>query len=112
MINPHHLPGSQSPFSTRHAALAPRSRRGRVVSFNSATWKAVVQLDGALSAVNMKVGAWVSAETMLVSATVAVLLFADSNILDGVVLGPYNEPALGVYSYRDSVSRTFLHMGA
>jgi len=89
MINPHTLPGSVGPFTVRRAVLTPRARRGRVVSFDAATWKASVQLDGAMAALNIRVGDWVNPDMLTAGAMVAVTLFNDSNPDDGLVLGTY-----------------------
>ena len=103
MLNPNSLPGSQAAFSSRRVNLTPRIRRGRVVSFNTVTWRAVVQLDGAMSAVNMKVGDWVNPGAMALSAAAAVMLFNDSNPDDGLIVGPYNQVGGWDYFQRESV---------
>jgi hypothetical protein len=97
MINPHSLPGSVGPFIVRKAVITPRMRRGRIISFDSLTWKADVQLDGALAALTIKVGDWVNPTSLVVGAAVAVTLFNDSNPDDGLVAGVYD--ALGGWDY-------------
>ncbi len=64
-------------------------RRGTLVSFDSATWTALVMLDGSLSEVAMAVGEWVPAALLAADDQVAVLLFEDTNNEDGVILGPF-----------------------
>lgn len=98
MINKTSLPGSQATFSARKASLVPRNRRGRIVSFDSSTWKAVVQLDGALAAVKVKVGDWVNPAALTAGALVAVVLFNDSNPNDGLVVGTYGTVGGRVFS--------------
>ena len=72
-------------------------RRGTLVSFDSATWTALVMLDGSLSEVSMAVGEWVPAALLAADDQVAVLLFEDTNNEDGVILGPYG--GLGPMAY-------------
>jgi hypothetical protein len=69
-------------------------RRGTVLSFDSATWLALVQLDGADVESQMPVGQWVASAMMVADAEVAVLLFDPTNTDDGVVLGPYGAVSL------------------
>ena len=71
-------------------------RRGEVLSFSSATWKAWVTLDGSLSAVEMMVGAWVNAGALVAGAKVAVMLFDENNPADGVIVGAYGTAAHGL----------------
>ena len=64
-------------------------RRGTIVSFEPTTYKALVMLDGSLSEVEMAVGEWVPGSLLAADDQVAVLLFADTNQEDGVILGPF-----------------------
>ena len=50
-------------------------------------------LDGSLAEVEMAVGEWVPASLLAADDEVAVLLFADSNQEDGVILGPFGDAA-------------------
>ena len=95
MINPHVLPGNVGPFIVRRAVLTPRSRRGTIVSFDAATWKAAVQLDGALAALNIKVADFVNPASLTVGIAVAVVLFNDSNPDDGLLIGTYGNVGSG-----------------
>ncbi len=69
--------------------MTPTLRRGTLVSFNSATWKALVMLDGSLAEVEMAVGEWVPGSLLAADDQVAVLEFAGTNPEDGVILGPF-----------------------
>jgi hypothetical protein len=95
VINPHVLPGNVGPFIVRRAVLTPRSRRGTIISFDAATWKAAVQLDGALAALNIKVADFVNTAALSVGAAVAVVLFNDSNPDDGLLIGTYGNVGSG-----------------
>ena len=76
-------------------------RRGTVLSFDTATWTALVLLDGADLEAQMPVGQWIPSAMMAADADVAVLVMGQTNTDDGVVLGPYgavslwNFPAIG-----------------
>lgn len=76
-------------------------RRGRLVSFDAATWTAIVRLDGAGSAATMPCGEWVSADSMVLDDKVAVILFDDQNPNDGLIVGPYG--GLGPDAYGASL---------
>lgn len=87
---------------------ATRIRRGRLLSFDSTDWTAIVQLDGSLGAVTMPVGEWVIADTMVDDGTVAVLLFDDNNPNDGVIVGPYGSAgALNTPREKLTAARTY-----
>ena len=107
MLYPDTLPGSQSNFgfgTTRTITQrAPRLRRGRVVSFDSQTWEAVVQLDGAMAAVEVPVGDWVNPATLAVGVKTACLLFDDNNPDDAVIVGVYGSVGGWDYFQRDAV---------
>ncbi len=64
-------------------------RRATLVSFNAATYRAVIQIEGSAAASEYPVGRWVAAALLTAGATVAVILFDESNPDDGAVLGPY-----------------------
>ncbi len=75
-------------------------RRGFVLSFNAATWKAFVTLDGSLSAVELPVGQWVAAR-LTEGTKVAVLHFDEANPAEGVIVGPYGGTDGDVYPVDD-----------
>jgi len=85
------------------ARPGPRLRRGRIVSFNSTTWEANVQLDGSHGEVTVDVGDWVNPATLAVLAKVAVLLFNENDPGDGVILGVYATVGGWDYFQRDEV---------
>ena len=63
--------------------------RGSLVSFDSATWKALVRLDESHSAIPMYVGEWISPANLDAGRRVAVLLFDAANPEDGLVIGTF-----------------------
>lgn len=63
--------------------------RGSLVSFDTATWKALVRLDESASAIPMYVGEWVSPANLDEGRRVAVLLFDAANPDDGLVIGTF-----------------------
>ena len=83
----------------------PSILRAQLISFDNATWTAVVLLDGSVAEVVMPVGQWVPDGLLAPDDLVAVLLFDDHNPDDGVVLvDPTHESGqLGSMRYGDIV---------
>ncbi len=74
--------GSSSPNPTR-------IRRGVIISFDSATWTAVVQLDGSLGAVTLPAAHTISSDLLIANALVVVILLDDTNPDDAVIITTY-----------------------
>jgi len=77
------------PSASSGDGAAREIRRATLVSFNAAMYRAVIQIEGSPAAGEYPVGRWVAAALLTAGATVAVILFDESNPNDGVVLGPY-----------------------
>jgi hypothetical protein len=83
-------------------------RRGTVLSFNPATWTALVLLQGSDVESQMPVGQWIPASQMAVNAEVAVLVFEpeSTNTDDAVVLGAY-----GAVGTLDTLTPSAINVG-
>lgn len=63
--------------------------RGTLVSFDAATYTALVMLDGSLAEISVPVGEWVPKSQLAADDQVAVLLFQEQNYENGVILGAF-----------------------
>ena len=80
--HPRQPPAAQHPVG---AAL----RRGRLLSFRTRDWTAVVRLDGSLAAVRIPMLESAAANDLAAGDKVAVLLFHEGDQDDGVLLGAF-----------------------
>jgi hypothetical protein len=64
-------------------------RKGKLISFDTATYKGLVRIAGSASAIEIRAGEWIPPDIMDEGSSVAVLLYDESNPDDGLILGPY-----------------------
>ena len=76
--------------------MPPTTRQATLISFDPATWTALVQVNGADAAIEMAVGRWVPDGMLAEDDQVGVLLFDETNPEHGLVVGPYGGAPAGV----------------
>jgi len=64
-------------------------RKGSIISFDRSTWKAVVRVDGSISALNLFCAQWLQPTQLSPGRKCAVLMFDESNPADALVIGTY-----------------------
>ncbi|MGC8879639.1 MAG: hypothetical protein ACP5R2_10475, partial [Anaerolineae bacterium] len=84
--------GARSSVDTIAPTIWRRSdfRKGKLVSFDSATWKALVWLDDTAGATLLPVARHLHPATLVAGRRVAVLQFDNTNPSDGLVVGVYS----------------------
>lgn len=64
-------------------------RKGSIISFDRTTWKAVVRVEGSISALNLYCAQWLQPTQLTAGNKCAVLMFDESNPTDALVIGTY-----------------------
>ena len=64
-------------------------RKGTLLGFDRSTWKAVVRVDGSVSALNLYCAQWLQPTQLSAGRKCAVLMFDESNPADSLVIGSY-----------------------
>jgi hypothetical protein len=88
---------------TPQSLVKSEIRRGTLISFSTATWKATLHIDGSMAAVTLPCATWLQPVQLTAGRRLAVLLFDASNPADGLVIGTYGYPgwALDLYPNND-----------